>query len=762
MKIKFFFIISFLWLHALALKAQQQPIGYWNSLMTYNSASGVVTDGNIMYTITKNAFFTYNNKTGELVDYSKVNGMSDIGMQCIGYSKESGTVILVYSNGNIDIFKDGQFYNIPDLKYKTVAGAKTVFQIHTEQGMAYLSTSLGIIVIDMKKKVITATYQFFNNSQLVPMYGFASAGNYYYVIGSSGIYKTSKSTVDLQNYLSWTRLDSVHSITQLASVGADIYFATTQQVYILSSDTLKTVYTDTRLSHINGGLHDLFITNFKPYKSKVKVMNPSFQITDSIIMDDSIAQVLQLDDSSIWIANANTGLAKRMDNVLGYFYPSGPGTGDVFDIYAHNGDVLVAHGGFSDSYVWTENAGGFSKYHNGSWSLFKQGVYYPFYDSMRDFVSIVRDETNGYIYAGSFQDGVYELRPDLTGTIYKNGSALEGSINNGPNYFQVVGTGLDRNNNLWVSMFGSYSELYVKEKTTNNWYKYHVSYNRSFPYAAGPMVFDESNNIWYPCVGGGGVVGYSTNNTLANPNDDIMYFMNAGVGAGNLPNSTVYALAVDQNDNLWIGTNDGIGILYNASSSLKRKVDAEIPIVQYDKYAGYLFKGEAVRTIAVDGANRKWIGTDNGVWLLSPDAGNSKIIERFTAENSPLPSDKIKKIAIDKVTGVVYIGTDKGLVSYRSTATEGGTTNTTVTTYPNPVPSNYSGTIAIKGLVANADVRITDMSGQLIYRTTALGGQAIWNGLDYTGRKPQSGVYLIFSTNSDGTQALSGKMVFLN
>ena len=167
-----------------------------------------------------------------------------------------------------------------------------------------------------------------------------------------------------------------------------------------------------------------------------------------------------------------------------------------------------------------------------------------------------------------------------------------------------------------------------------------------------------------------------------------------------------------------------------------------------------------VRAIAVDGANRKWIGTNNGVWLISPDA--NQIVSRFTVDNSPLPSNVIQKITIDQPTGEVYIGTDQGMVSYRGTATEGGTENVNVTVFPNPVPSGYTGTIAIKGLVENADVRITDISGQLVYRTKALGGQAIWNGIDYKGHRPQSGIYLVFITNKDGSQTHVGKIAFMH
>jgi len=327
--------------------------------------------------------------------------------------------------------------------------------------------------------------------------------------------------------------------------------------------------------------------------------------------------------------------------------------------------------------------------------------------------------------------------------------------------YPIAGLAFDNNNNLWVTMFGAPHELYVKT-TAGNWYSFQLPYSRNIPYSGGPIVVDDNNRKWYLCwdggSGGGGIIVYDDNYTPDNPSDDKSRNLTSGVGYGNLPSNKTLSIAKDKNNNIWVGTDNGIGII-NCGSSVFDGCDAQIPIVQYDQYAGYLFAGEIVRSIAVDGANRKWVGTDNGVWLLSPDA--SKIIYRFTQDNSPIPSNHVQKIAIDPTTGDVYIGTELGLVVYRSTATEGGTTNKDVKTFPNPVPGSYKGTIAIKGLVANADVRITDISGQLIYRTTALGGQAVWNGMDYTGHRPQSGVYLIFVTRADGTETYVGKMVFL-
>src|SRR5690606_4729290 len=224
-------------------------------------------------------------------------------------------------------------------------------------------------------------------------------------------------------------------------------------------------------------------------------------------------------------------------------------------------------------------------------------------------------------------------------------------------------------------------------------------------------------------------------------------------------NNTI-SLAKDKDGSIWVGTDNGIGIINCPEFALAGQCEAELRVVQYDQFAGYLFENEAVKAIAVDGANRKWIGTNNGVWLLS-ETGD-KILKRFTTENSPLPSNIIFDIAIEPQTGVVYFGTEYGLVSYRGDATEDEEGNEIeLITFPNPVQSNYHGPIAIKKVNENAEVRITDISGQLVYKANATGGQLVWNGLDYTGHRPQSGVYLIFTTNRDGSETQKGKLIFM-
>ena len=751
---------------AMNAKAQDKPIGYWRSHLPYNNAIGVVAHSGELYTICNAAFFTFSPLvSGAQQEYSKSEGMSDLGMQCIGFDASTETAILAYADGNIDLFKNNTFYNIPDLKIKTVAGSKTIYSIYTENGMAYLSTSLGVLVIDLANYNITETYQFLNSNQTIPVTSFIGYGSYYYVTTPKGLFRASKNNPELQNFQVWQKTDTTVYLNS-AVVDDTLFLSGSTQLYAMINDTMHSVYTSaTTIQHIDSGSNNLLICEFNPatVRGDLKVINTNYQITDSFYCFDPL-QALAFTDGSIWVADGLNGLSKLADGKQTlYFTPPGPNNVNSFDIYARNKDIWVAHGGYSDKYIPNGWGFGMSNYVNGSWVYYRQYSYAPFNDTVADIVAITKDEKDGTVYAGSMSDGLFTLKQNGDYQVLKQNSIFDSSTSiYGSGQRQVIGVAIDQSDNLWVTTAFSQHHLYVKTPDSN-WYKFSIPGLPSANPSAGPIAIDGNGQIWFAGLGGSGVVVYNTNGTVADPSDDASYVLTTGVGFGNLPSNNVFCIANDKNNNIWVGTDNGIGIVSNCNpkntASQTAPCDAQIPIVQYDQFAGYLFAGNNVRTIAVDGANRKWVGTDNGVWLLSSDA--SKIIYRFTIDNSPLPSNNIVKIAVDGVTGDVYFGTDQGLVSYHSTATDGGTSNQNVLVFPDPVPSGYQGTIAIKGLVANADVRITDIGGQLVYRTTALGGQAVWNGLDYKGHRPETGVYLIFVSSSDGSQTYEGKIMFL-
>lgn len=754
-------ILTVLLTGSAAALAQDRPIGYWRAHYSYSSSNGVATDGKALFVTGGPGFFTYDKVENELSAFSKVEGMGDVNTTQVGYDAATGTTIIGYENSNIDLYRDQSFHPIPDLKNKSFSGDKSIFHIYTENGMAYLSTGLGIVVVNLEEQEVKETYTFTEGGQVFAIRALQAVNNFFYAATPKGLYRASKTNPNLQAFASWTKVGGNLDLRGLAAVDGRLYALGANIIYKLNGNNLDSVYAYNRITHIDAGAGDLLVCEFDntTQVGKVKHFNSSEQFTDSFQCGQPL-QALVMSDGSEWAADGFSGLVRRREGLADVMIPSGPRSFTAFDIRANNREVLVAHGVYSDKFLPKGEASGVSVFSNESWRNHSLYTHTPF---GRDLVAVLKDPRTGDLLMGSLDSGLHIVKTDGSHQVLNKNSPIEqANATWGSSNYPVISLAVDLQDNIVVGQLSAKSHEIAIRTPEGNWYHYTTPMSNSgggLAISAAGLTIDNSNQKWYFQPEGGGVFVYNDNNTPENLADDRYARLLAGKGAGNLPDNRVYCLAKDQDGTIWIGTANGIGIINDPDLASSGQSEAELRIVQYDQFAGYLFQNEQVRSIAVDGANRKWIGTGNGVWLISADG--RAIVYRFTESNSPLPSNAIQKIAIDPVTGDVYIGTDKGMVSYRSTSTEGGETNETIVSYPNPVPSGYSGTIGIRGLVENADVRITDISGQLIYRTKALGGQAVWNGLDYTGRRPQSGVYLIFVANKDGSQTKAGKMVFL-
>lgn len=738
-------------------QAQDMPIGYWRSHLPYNHAIGVATDGNTLFAISEKSFFSYNAVSGEMNTYSKVDGMSDINMSKIGYDPSTNTVILTYQNSNIDLYKDNIFYNIPYIKTAPISGARTVNDVYIDNGYAYLSTEFGIVVLNMERKEVKETYVFTRNGQTIPVKSFTADNSFFYAATPKGLYRASRNNPNLQSFSVWTGLDTARSFVSVATVQQKTFVTGTDSLFAVNGNTLQYVFRTFGFSErVDPGKDAVYLSMFKQsaFFSRVYKFGINSQFLDSFQFGH-IMQVTEIADGGLWLADQYYGLSKHTGgNNEQHFIPSGPYAAGAFDILPYNKELWVAHGAHgTNDYYPQSNRDGISHLKDGTWTNYRPDNFPAPINTMNDFVGISKDPANGDIYGGTLQNGLIVIHPDGTAAQIKEGY-IQHKINE-PNTFCAPSTAFDQGGNMWITQSASENEFAVRTRD-GQWYYYSVPFYAS-GFADG-MLIDDNNQKWCYSPSGGGVIVYNDNNTPETGSDDTYYRFTAGKGYGNLPSNTVYCIAKDRDNAIWVGTADGIGIISCASIAATGQCDAEIRVVQYDQFPNYLFKDQQVKSIAVDGANRKWIGTNDGLFLVSPDAG--KKVYEFNVSNSPLPSNVIQKIAIDPITGDVYIGTDQGMVSYRSTAVEGHTSNDDVVVYPNPVTSNYSGTIAIKGLVTDADVRITDIAGQLVYRTKALGGQAVWNGLDYTGHRPQSGVFLIFITNKDGSQTYVSKLLF--
>jgi hypothetical protein len=286
-------------------------------------------------------------------------------------------------------------------------------------------------------------------------------------------------------------------------------------------------------------------------------------------------------------------------------------------------------------------------------------------------------------------------------------------------------------------------------KPDNTWESF------SFPPSASQypstLLVDYLGQVWMalnPAQGGGILVFNREKNQHA--------YLTDASGSGGLPSRSVFSITADRDGQVWVGTSQGVAYFPNPAQVLSGSVNSIKPIFN----GRFLLRDETVTAMASDGGNRKWIGTQRGLWLFDPFG--EKEIYNFNSANSPLLSDRIVDIAIQPVTGEVFIGTDKGMVSYRADATGSSPAFENVKIFPNPVTAEFNGVVSISGLSTDATVKITDISGKLVWQTDAHGGTATWNTRDYTGRRAATGMYLVIAVSQDGSDSVVGKIAIIN
>ena len=319
----------------------------------------------------------------------------------------------------------------------------------------------------------------------------------------------------------------------------------------------------------------------------------------------------------------------------------------------------------------------------------------------------------------------------------------------------------DTQDNLWVLNGYTEQPLNVRQQD-GSWMNFDCGSSARNIYTT-KMIIDFNDNIWFASEDHG-MFGYNHNNTIDEPNDDESVHISTGINSGNLPSSNVTALAADFDGEIWVGTDAGFAILYNASNTFDGNpgdYDVQRVKVTFEGNVEYVLGNTHITDIEVDGGNRKWIATANaGILLLSADG--SEILEQHTTDNSPLVSNNIFDLKLDQNSGELFIITDNGLISYRSDASYEDPTYETYNVFPNPVRPNYSGPVTIQGIRYNSDVKITDAAGNLVYKTTSNGGTAAWNCRALNGQRVASGVYYIWTATNAGKDKKVGKVLIMN
>lgn len=763
----FFIPLFFLTLHQ--GNAQSFSIGNWREHLPYLQGKAVANTPSRVFCATEDGLFSYEKSDNSIVRFSKLNGLNDFGIKAITYNEDYHVLIIAYNNTNIDLlYDDNTLLNLSDIKRKNIPGSKIINQLSSVGRYVYFSCGFGIVVLDLLRKEIKDTY-FISNASVHPeVMDITTNGNDIYASTDEGVYQAQLNNPFLANFSAWTRILS--DTGNQGIFNHAVYFNNLLLVNLTRSggDTMLAwngawgnplpleMITSVQKRSLRSEQGKLYLTSAAKLLVFDNVFNVIRTVDGSLVSNPDFNDGVEDAQGLAWVGDKTRGLLKVSNASFEKILPVGPNSSRCAAMQVVDGKLWVMHGPRSKSWLNAYQYDGFSEYSNGSWvtydgksagtPLFFQ---YNFYDNM----SLAVDPSNrNHVYIGSSGAGVLDFKDGQVLARYDTAnSTIEGQIGN-PGQFKVHGMALDRDRNLWVSNAGVKNVLSVL-KTDGTWKTFIFPGKINAQSKTGDLVIDNNGYIWntlFENIGGNeGILVFNPNNTIDNTSDDEFDVVD-------FSSNRIRAMAVDKEGTIWVGTELGIYLFYPPSI-----VPQQILIRQDNSYQ-YLLAAAVVTAIAVDGANRKWVGTESGgIYLFSPDGQNQ--VKHFTVENSPLFSNNINSITIDGKTGEVYIGTDKGLMSYQSDAIDPDELITgcdEVVVYPNPVRNDYSGPIAIKGLVPNGIVKITDVSGGLVYQTTALGTQAVWDGRNFKGEKVSSGVYLVFSSDALSENNCMTKLMF--
>lgn len=756
------------------LCAQDRALGTWKLHMPYGSSLGVFDAGDKVYSAASQSIFSYVKATGEIQIYDKSSGLSDVGIKTAAYDPSTKTLVIAYTNNNLDLIYNGtDVYNITDIKNEASSGAIGINGISFYSGNAYISSDLGISVVNLAKKEISNTYIIGSNGSQTKVYASTVDGMDIYAATEEGIKHAPFSSPNLQNFNSWTLFADSQNLSKKKATGICAYNGKVYAVVSGAGATPDTIceyngmqWQKTPLAG-NDSVLSLAVTNNTLYFSTwneptYDSKNGKIDASGNLSMQQTQGHVRPVNwfesNGISWEADIWNGFFKNNQGSVESIIPNGPFSKSVSDIEIKDGNVYVSSGGADDFWKPEFRYDGFYIYKGYTWHNHNQYTN-PVLGNLPAITSCAAVTSLGKAYFSSFLYGLGEFNlGDNSVRIYNKDNSplqLQPLV---PSETRISCVTADKYNNVWMGNAGVSKPIKVL-RADGNWSGFSIPSDVS-SVIKGIMI-DQNDQLWMPLrYTGGALMVWSYNNTIADSSDDTYRLLSTGEGNGGLPDANVFTVVEDKEGNIWVGTNQGIGIYYCASSIISNGCNAEQIKVERDGYIGYLFGTESVRALCVDAANRKWVGTTNGVWLVSDDG--KKELLRFTAENSPLPSNQITDIAIDDATGEVFIGTAEGVVSYQGDAMAECKDCDGALVYPNPVKPDYKGPIAIKGLVDQAYVKITDIAGTLIYQGKANGTQMIWDGNGYNGIRAKSGVYLVFSSTDLGKEKRVAKILIAN
>ena len=763
------------------ISAQVDYSDSWEDFFSYNNVKDFIKSENIMYALSDNAIFTYDFTTQEINKLSSVQGLSGETTSAIHYSTQSDRLVIGYKNGLVEVVdSDGSITISADILNFNQTGEKSINDIFEYQGKLYLATSFAIIEYDIDQLEFGDTFFIGNNSTDVKINEIVVFDDFIYAATERGIYTADINNANLIDFNNWNLISSVNNnYTNIIIFNNKIYTSLNKKLFEVTETNEIVLIEDysSSIMSLKGSSTNLSVV----FNSSVNIYSTNFDLVlqnNADINFDYILNTAFAENNQLFLATKQFGILSSLisdDIIFQEIHPEGPVSNDVFSVTAKNNQLWVVYGGYTPTMAPIQPKLGYSHYNGESWFSEENDPD----NSFPGFVDVTLDPNNeNRAFISSFGStnqintyqtgGLFVIENDEITNFYNNlNSPLEDIYETNPSIngvtVRISSSVFDNQGNLWIANIGLSNEL--KKFSNGLWTEYDISSvkpNSSF--GLSEIITDRNNSIWMGTRGDGVIV--------FNQNGERIRSLTSLPTKGNLPNLRVISLASDSDNRIWIGTISGLVVFSNASGVFDADVvDAQPVIFEEDGIAKKLLGDQYVSAIAVDGANNKWFGTsDGGVTYTNPNG--QKTIANFSKENSPLPSDRITKISVDKEFGKVFFATDKGIVAYNSNVAPFGETLGEVYAYPNPV-RKFHNTVTIDGrngtnLPKGTNVKILDIAGNLVYETNVIegqelqGGKVIWDKKNLAGNNVASGIYIVLLANDDASETSSTKIAIIN
>ncbi|MFT3794386.1 T9SS type A sorting domain-containing protein [Flavobacterium sp.] len=737
----------------------------WKGYFSYRSVKDLSQSTTKVVAATENALFSKEVFTGQIKTTNTIDGLSGQTISAVYHSPTFKKTLVGYENGLMIVINDldGSMLNVVDIINKQLPpNIKKVNHFMEHDGIVYVSCDFGIVQYNLRTLVFGDTYFIGNvGAQIVIKQTTVFNNKIYAATAGYGIRVADINNPNLNDYNQWTTLDG-NGWNGVEAFGTELMAVTN-----------------------TGGLQRFQGANFAPFlalpETAVDIRSSANHLIVTTanhiyVYDSGLVQVRHLTSSelaipgltfscatlvsnSIYIGTVKNGLFSTglMPSAFEDLTPSGPVRNNIFSIEATPNALWAVYGGYDENYNPYTYEGGMplelpvSKFSNSIWL----DIPYASLFGAKALVRVTANPNNeNQVFVSSFHSGLLKIENNTPMVLYTEANSTLDEI--GPATLRIDGTAFDKNGNLWVtnSMVDKGLKVLRADGQWGNGFSMSGLYANVGEFNLGRLTVDKNGTKWM-VTRDEGVIGY---NEAYNPPARTI---KDGSESGNLPHIEAKVAAIDNRNQLWIGTRSGLRVLSSVDNFMSGgQLNTDAIIIIEDNLAQELLYEQSIRDIVVDGSNNKWIGTvDSGVFLVSPNG--QRTIYHFTKDNSPLPSNIINDIAINGKTGEVFFATEKGMVSFKGTATDAADNLSNVYVYPNPVRPEFNGTVKVSGLIDKANVKIADIEGNLVFETISEGGTIEWDTTAFGKYKVASGVYMIFISAEDGGETKVKKVMIV-